>query len=150
MSSSAPGASTVKCVNSDPSRPDTTQHLWPWRNPGSTASTLPSSMSGGACSRSFFTLAAKHIMASSLALSSPSLLTSRRPRGFSRRVQASLRAGAANFEFLNPKHWARSRTASLSSPPGSMVIDKALAFEALSSASHAWPATRLNGLDQPS
>jgi hypothetical protein len=150
MSSSATGASTVKCVNSDPSLPDTMQHLWPWRNPGSTAKTLPSSMSGGACSRSFFTFEAKHAMASSLALNKPSLLTSRRPRGLRRRVQASFNAGAANFEWRKFKHWARSRTASLSSPPGSMVSDNAFAFDALSSASHAWPATRLNGLDQPS
>ena len=150
MSSSAPGASTVKCVNSDPSLPDTMQHLWPWRKPGSTASTLPSSMSGGACSRSFFTFDAKHAMASSLALNKPSRFASRRPRGFSRRVQASFKAGAANFEWRRFKHWARSRTASLSSPPGSMVIDKALAFEALSRASHAWPATLLRGRLQPS
>ncbi len=95
-------------------------------------------------------MAAKHAMASSLALISPSLLTSRRPRGFKRRVQASFNAGCANFEFLNPKQWARSRTASLSSPPGSILSDNALAFEALSRASHACPATRLNGLDQPS
>ena len=73
-----------------------------------------------------------------------------RPLGFNKRVQASFNAGCANFEFLNPRHWARSRTASRSSPPGSMVIDKALAFDALSRASHAWPATLLRGRLQPS